>query len=199
MNPEAVRVERDRRTVMWFAGLGVFWAMLQAVPYLAPVVMLTNGLAFATYGAVMYAVRRDRWSSICAVVIAVLGLSHTIWLSPFMRITEYFGLDLVLGIYAAMLLSTGIVLGIALCVCSRRLWMAIPIAIGIALSVAAASYSGPGGIFIYPVGAPTTLLHLGLLGALVPDTLSRLRVGRLPVADVKRACPTCGAALLSVD
>jgi len=208
MNPSTPR-RRDRTQVGCIAGLGVLWALAQPLLALSDsgfaVSAFGNGIAFAVYAAYLYAIRGGRGNFIRAVIVVAFGACHIFWMVRLSDIVRNLLPGLSHDDFHVWLAVTGIVLGVLVAALSERWFVLVPVAggtaVAIVLAVIGATAAWGGAVVI---GMSIACLHLGLLAALVPDTLQRLseRPGRdacqscgydlcgLPA----RACPECGTS-----
>ncbi len=208
MRGSSARRTTARRLVFQIAAAGVAWAIAQPILSLSQrgvgVMYIGNGVAFAVYASLLFAIRPGRHNVVRAVIVGLAGATHFLWVMT-LALTLRPSLPRFMQSEAhAMLCVTGMVLGALVAVVSGRVLMLLPVALATTLALGVnlipAPTLDPMIVFASGVG----LLHLGLLAALVPDTLQRLseRPGRdacqscgydlrgLPAA----TCPECGSS-----
>jgi len=189
------RLRRDHRIVAIASGIAAAFVVIQAATPLVSVRLtelfaLTNGVVFALYASAFYFVRRTPMDQLRALCVLILGLTHVFWV---VLVWDVLSVN--------MLVATAAVLGLAVALLSWQARMLVPIAAMLVVSLAMFYWAKrPGMAWLMPssLGA----LHIGLLGALIPDTLRRLARPRpdylcnscgydlrgLPAA----TCPECG-------
>jgi len=163
------RLKQDRWVVVIVAMIGFAFAMAQPfAPSLSNSwafhAAIMNGLVFAIYAGVCYAVRGSRCDALRATLIVVLGITQPVWIIV---------VSFLVPVGGSHLIMTAAVLGVTIALLSMRLWMLVPVVVMLAVGLLLAAWTQPLQ-HRWMAFASFSALHLGLLAAIVPDTWLRL-------------------------